>query len=96
MKQDEEIRRGLEAQRLMDEPLMKEAFERIEAAIIDAMKRVTLSDERSQQTLILTLQVLSKVRGHMIETMQTGRLAEIAKRDSLAKRMKSAVRAMRS
>lgn len=92
MTQDEEIRRGHEAQRLLDEPLLKEAFKLTETGIVDAMRRVPMGDQVSQQTLILSLQVLAKVRGYMIEAIQTGQLANIAKQESLGRRILNRVR----
>lgn len=75
MTQDEEIRRGHEAERLMNEPMLKGAFETVEKSLIDAMRRVAMGDKDTQHELVLSLQLLHRVRGHMVEAMETGKLA---------------------
>jgi hypothetical protein len=79
MNLDQEIRRADEAQRLMDAPLMREAFEKLETGLIDAMKRVSMGDTKTQHELVLSLQILGRVKGHLTETMETGKLARIQK-----------------
>lgn len=92
MTQDDEIRRGHEARQLLDNKLFKAAFELTEAGIVDAMRRVPMGDTHGQQTLILSLQVLAKVRGYVVEAFQTGQLAEISKQESLGRRILNRVR----
>jgi hypothetical protein len=57
MTNDEEIRRGNEAQRLLNDPLMSEAFSVTEAAIVDTLKRCPMADHATQHELVLSLQV---------------------------------------
>lgn len=74
---NKEIDRGREAQRLMEEPLIKEAFERIESGVIQSMKLVPMADKETQHQLVLTLQILSNFKGVFQEIMATGKLAQI-------------------
>lgn len=76
---DEEDRRGFEAERVLNEPLLKEAFESVERGLVDAMKRVPMGDTKTQHELVLTLQLLGKVKGYIEEVVQTGKLARIQK-----------------
>lgn len=76
---DEEDRRGFEAERVLNEPLLKEAFEQVEKGIVEAMKRVPMGDTKTQHELVLTLQLLGKVKGYIEEVVQTGKLARIQK-----------------
>lgn len=92
MTEEEEIRRGHEAKRLLESPLFKSAFDTVEAGIVDAMRRVPMGDANGQQTLILSLQVLSKVRGYIAEVAQTGQLAALAKQESMGRRILNRVR----
>lgn len=92
MTEEEEIRRGHEANRLLENPLFKAAFEMVETGIVDAMRRVPMGDASGQQTLILSLQVLSKVRGYIAEAAQTGQLAALSKQESLSRRIINRVR----
>jgi hypothetical protein len=77
MTPDEEISRANEAERLMREPLVAEAFEKIEAGIIDAMRKCSLADHAAQHELIQMLHLFSKVKGHFLYCMETGKLARL-------------------
>ena len=92
MTQDEEIRRGHEAERVLSEPLLVEAFSRVEAAIVDALKRCPVGDRNTQHELCVSLQLLGKVHGHIKEAATTGKLARIAKEQSVASRVADFVR----
>jgi hypothetical protein len=88
---DTEIRKGMEAERLLDEPLMKQAFLGIESGLVENLKRVPMGDTKTQHELVLTLQLLEKLKGHFLTVMQTGKMARIQK-ESMAKRVVRAVR----
>jgi hypothetical protein len=79
MTNEEEIRRGMEAERLMAEPMLKEAFEKTEAAIVDALRRCDLKKDDEAKTLALSLQLLGQIKGHFKTTMETGKMARIQK-----------------
>jgi hypothetical protein len=91
---DEEIRRGHEAARLMEEPLLKAAFEGIEASIFDAMRRCKVSDTVTQHELVLMLQLHGRLRSVFREHMETGELARIQK-ETLASKAKRLIRRVR-
>lgn len=92
MTQDEEIRRGHEADRLLSDPLLSEAFQLTETAIVDALKRAPVADHSTQHELVLSLQVLSRIKGHLLTAAQTGKLARLTKEESLSKRLLRAVK----
>ena len=73
----DEKNRGFEAQRIMDEPLVKDAFEKIETGLIDAMKLCPMADRDTQHELVLTMQLLHKFKGIFHEHIQTGKLAQM-------------------
>lgn len=87
MTQDEEILRGREAARLMDDPLLKAAFESVEGAILDGLRTVDVGAKDAQRDLIVTLQLLGNLRRILKTHIQTGGLAEITKQESLGKRI---------
>ena len=74
---NKEINRGNDAQRIMEEPLVKEAFDRIESGLIESMKLCPMSDRDTQHELILTMQLAHKFKAIFLEIMQTGRLAQM-------------------
>jgi hypothetical protein len=85
MNLDKEISRGFEAERLMNEPLLKEAFSAVEADILTAMKRASIGDEKSHHELVLLYQMLEKIKGSLHTVMETGKLAQIQKESLLQK-----------
>ncbi len=89
---DEEIRRGNEAARLLNEPLLKGAFSAVESGLVDAMKRVPLGDRDTQHELVLSLQLLNRLQAHMKQHMETGKLALIQK-ETMAHKAKLLFRA---
>lgn len=92
MTQDEEIRRANEAERLLNDPLMAEAFQITETAIVEALKRAPVADHTTQHELVLSLQVLARIKGHLTTAVQTGKLARLAKEESMSKRLLRAVK----
>jgi hypothetical protein len=76
MNEKEQIRRGDDAKRLMDEPLLQEAFELIEQGLLARMRTVDVGASDTQRDLIVTLQILGKVKQHIEQTALTGRFAE--------------------
>jgi len=85
--QDEEIRNGREAQRVLDEPMLKAAFAAVESAVIDALKTSKLVDRDQDRELVMQLKALALVRSHIVQHVHTGKMAEIAKQESLGKRL---------
>ena len=81
-----EIQRGHEAQRILEEPLVKEALDKIEAGVIEAMKLCPIADTSTQHELVLTLQLHHRFKSMFLEIMQTGKLAQIQE-DSFSNRL---------
>lgn len=84
MTRDEEIRRGDEAKRLIEHPLVVEAFEICRQDIMDTWAASPARDTEGRETLWLTLKCLNKVHAQLESVMSTGQmartLAERAKR----------------
>jgi hypothetical protein len=76
MNEKEQIRRGDDAKRLMAEPLLVEAFDLIEQGLMARMRTVDVGATDAQRDLIVTLQLLGKVKQHIEQTALTGRFAE--------------------
>lgn len=76
MSEKEQIRRGDDARRLMQEPLLSEAFTLIEQGLMSRMRTVDVGATETQRDLIVTLQLLGKVKQHLEQTMLTGKFAE--------------------
>lgn len=85
MNVDQEIRDGHEAQRLLDNPLFKKAFDNIESGLIDRMRFVPMADIDTQHELVLSLQLLNQIKKQVITVVQTGTLAKVQKESMLEK-----------
>ena len=92
MTHDEEIKAARDADRLLNDPVFKSAIEGIESRLIDKMRQVPMADKETQHELILTLQLLGHLKAHFVEMIQSGRMAEIQKEQSLAQKVKRFVR----
>ena len=86
---DNEIRRAEDAKRLMAEPLMVEAFAKVEEALIGRIKQVDVGATEAQRNLIVTLQLLGKVKQYLEQVIVTGKLAAMEEeRKSWADRLR--------
>lgn len=86
---DPEIRRAEEAKRLMADPLLSEAFTKVEEALIGRIKQVDVGATDAQKNLIVTLQLLGKVRQYLEQVIVTGKLAAMEQeRKSWADRLR--------
>jgi hypothetical protein len=72
-----EIRRGQEAERVLAEPLLVEAFAAIEESVVGRLRRVDVGDEDGQRDLVVTLQLLGKVKQYITDVVTTGRMAAL-------------------
>lgn len=80
---DQEIRDSRNAERILRDPLFKEAFETIESSLIDRMRRVPMADVATQHELVLSLQLLGNLKRHFEIMLETGKMAEIQKSNTL-------------
>ncbi len=83
---DNEDRRGREAERIMAEPLVVEAFTTMESVLMESLKRVDLKDTDTQKTIVANIQVLHSFRKILRTIMETGKMSRIQK-ESLAERL---------
>lgn len=76
MEIEQEVRRGAEAERLLAEPLLIEAFATIEQEFTDAWKASPARDEAGRQSIWLSLKLLHRVKAHLESVVDTGKLAK--------------------
>ena len=78
MTDSEMAQRGEEAKRLLDNPLLKEAFATLEQEYTQAWKQTKASDEVAREKLWMALNQLSKVQTQLHSVIQTGKVAKNA------------------
>ena len=64
--------RALEAQRLLDEPLLNEALEKLEQSAIDEILRLPFWSDRKRRMLTDRVRVIRGIRDHLRSVILTG------------------------
>lgn len=75
-KTEQEIHRGEQAARLLNEPLIAEAFATIEQELTEQWQNSPARDQEGREKLWLSLKLLHRVRGHLTNVMETGQIAQ--------------------
>lgn len=68
--------RGESAARLLNDPLITEAFDAIRAEYVAAWENAPVRDAEGRERIWAHLQALSKVRGHLETVVGTGKMAK--------------------
>jgi len=77
----EEIKKGEQAQKVLDSEVYQEAFTHVRNNIIEAMQTSPLSDDVTHNRLVIALQTLNQIQRALTEVMQTGKMAQIQVND---------------
>ena len=72
---DQQIHRAKQASILLDEPLLKEAFEYLSESYRLEIFKTSYSDHEQRQVLWMAFNMLDKIKGHLVSVMETGKLA---------------------
>jgi ribosomal protein S15P/S13E len=88
-----EVQRGNDAMRILEEPLLVEAFNVIKQRYMDEWEKSPARDIEGREKLWLMLKQLENVRNHLKTAMETGKLASkyLEQKRTLAQRMKESV-----
>jgi hypothetical protein len=73
----EEVKRGEQAAQILDNPIYKEALEKVRESIVSSMTNSPLGDEKTHNRLVIALQLLNQINKQLTDVMQTGKLAAI-------------------
>lgn len=73
---ENEVLRGERARQLLEEPLLVEAFALIEQEYTHAWQTSPARDIEGREKLYLSLKNLAKVRGHLLQVMDSGKMAK--------------------
>lgn len=67
--------RAAQAQRLLDDAMLKDAFKGLEEAYTAAWRATTIDDVSGREKLFLAINVVGKVRDHLQGIVNNGKLA---------------------
>ena len=80
-KQLSEIKRGERAVEVLENPLYKEAFEKVRNGIINSMAQSPLGDAETHNRLVIAMQLLNQIEKQLKDVMATGKLAAMSTTD---------------
>ena len=85
MSTEREAARGIRAKALLDDELMREAFQALEEAYTDEWKRTADAEGAKRDRLWIRLKLLHEVKAHLLIVAEDGKIAarEIEKRGLL-------------
>ena len=75
MTKGEEVRRGENAERLVNDPLYKEAFDVTKEHLIELLLNTKISEEVERDRIYITIKSLDLVDQHIKSILETGKLA---------------------
>ena len=76
MAKGETERRAAEAQQLIDNPMLQEAFSAVREGLIEAIEINPLTDDLLRDKLMLSLQLLRHIRTHLEDYIISGKLSK--------------------
>jgi len=79
----EEITKGSEADKILNNEVYKQAFITVKNNIIEAMQVSPLGDETTHNRLVIALQTLNQIEKALTDIMQTGKMAQIQVNNNL-------------
>lgn len=75
MNLEKDLERGARAERLLADPLLKEAFALVERAIHEAWAAAPIRDHEAAHELKLQMHLLNSVRGNLEQALSDGKVA---------------------
>ena len=73
---EEEVRRGQNAERIINDELFKESFNYLRKLYLSEWEHSPVRDPEARERLWMAIKILSTVENHITTTMQTGKLAD--------------------
>jgi len=70
------MREGKRAQVLLNDPLLKQAFEDLLETYKQEIFNTSFTDDDKRRSLWMAYNMLEKIKGHLITIMESGKLAQ--------------------
>jgi len=77
MTEHEEMIRGEEAERLLNNPIFIESIKKVRDGIVSSMEQSALGDESTHNRLVIALQLLNKIEKNIKEVAETGKMIKM-------------------
>ena len=74
---EHDIGRGQRAARLLNDPMIAEAFDTVAASLLAAWEATADGQERERERLWLMTKLLARVRGYLAEAADTGKISQM-------------------
>lgn len=68
--------KAAQAQRLLDDPMLKDAFKTLEDGYMAGWRATTIDDVTGREKLFLAVNVIGKVRDHLTSIVNGGKIAQ--------------------
>jgi hypothetical protein len=75
-KTETQVREGKRAQVLLNDPLLKQAFEDLLGTYKQEIFNTSFTDDDKRRSLWMAYNMLDKIKGHLITIMESGKLAQ--------------------
>jgi len=75
-KLETQIRQGKKAQVLLNDPLLKQAFEDLLETYKNEIFNTNFADDDKRRSLWMAYNMLDKIKGHLQSIMESGKLAQ--------------------
>lgn len=92
MTPEEEKRRAMRAQAILNDDMVVEAFAMLDKAIYAGWKGVSERDTEAQKNMLLMAKTLDKFKRYFASILETGELAEIQEKRTLFESARHVVR----
>ena len=76
-----EIKRGDEAKRIIENPIYQEAIQKVRDGLIQNIVSSPLGDAQTHNRLAIAMQVLNQIEKQLQDVMHTGKMANIQVQD---------------
>ena len=77
MNEQDQINRGDDAERLLNNYLFKESISMVRDGIVSSMEQSALGDQSTHNRLVIALQLLNKIEKNIIDIAQTGKMVKM-------------------
>ena len=77
MNEQDQINRGDDAERLLNNYLFKESISMVREGIVSSMEQSALGDQSTHNRLVIALQLLNKIEKNIVDIAQTGKMVKM-------------------